>query len=53
MNTNYEGIDDEFEAKYKATFETFSQRLEEHGATVEEDDDWTKWNTAVDVLNDK
>ena len=52
MNKNYEDIDDDFEAKYHATFETFSQRLEEHGATVEEDDDWVKWNTAVNALND-
>ena len=50
MDKNYEEIDDEFEAKYHATFETFSQRLEEHGATVEEDDDWVKWNAAVDAL---
>ena len=51
MDTNYEDIDDDFEAKYKATFETFSQRLEEHGATVEEDDDWVKWNAAVNALS--
>jgi hypothetical protein len=53
MNTNYEEIDDDFEAKYHATFETFSQRLEEHGATVEEDGDWVKWNSVVNMLDDK
>lgn len=50
MNKTHEDIDDEFEAKYKATFEIFSQRLEEHGATVEEDKDWLEWCEAVNAL---